>query len=84
MSNNAAPSNQVSSQPPEQRFASQLEQLANMGFVDRQANIQGETMIIISIFVLYVCMYEFIQGAPSPVGDYFNQHITDLKFMTSN
>lgn len=28
-------------QPPEQRFASQLEQLANMGFVDRQANIQG-------------------------------------------
>ena len=29
------------SQPPEQRFASQLDQLASMGFVDRQANIQG-------------------------------------------
>ena len=29
-------------QPPEERFASQLEQLASMGFVDRQANIQGE------------------------------------------
>lgn len=28
-------------QPPEQRFAPQLEQLSNMGFVDRQANIQG-------------------------------------------
>jgi len=30
-----------SSQPPEQRFASQLEQLASMGFVDRQANVQA-------------------------------------------
>ena len=29
-------------QPPEERFASQLEQLANMGFGDRQANIQGD------------------------------------------
>merc|ERR1712012_1341333 len=28
-------------QPPEERFASQLEQLASMGFVDRQANIQA-------------------------------------------
>jgi len=28
-------------QPPEQRFASQLEQLASMGFVDRQQNIQA-------------------------------------------
>ena len=28
--------------PPEQRFASQLEQLAGMGFIDRQANIQGK------------------------------------------
>merc|ERR1719300_2080363 len=28
-------------QPPEERFACQLEQLANMGFVDRQANIQA-------------------------------------------
>merc|ERR1719244_2105152 len=30
-----------SSQPPEERFASQLEQLASMGFVDRQANVQA-------------------------------------------
>ena len=29
------------SQPPEERFASQLDQLASMGFGDRQANIQG-------------------------------------------
>ena len=28
-------------QAPEERFASQLDQLASMGFVDRQANIQG-------------------------------------------
>ena len=30
-------------QPPEERFASQLDQLASMGFVDRQANIQGRS-----------------------------------------
>ena len=29
-------------QPPEERFASQLEQLASMGFIDRQQNIQGK------------------------------------------
>ena len=29
-------------QPPEDRFRSQLEQLASMGFIDRAANIQGE------------------------------------------
>jgi len=27
--------------PPEERFSSQLEMLASMGFVDRQANIQA-------------------------------------------
>ena len=27
--------------PPEQRYSSQLEQLAMMGFVDREANIRG-------------------------------------------
>ena len=31
-------------QPPEERFASQLDQLASMGFVDRQANIQGRAI----------------------------------------
>ena len=31
-------------QPPEERFASQLDQLASMGFVDRQANIQGKPL----------------------------------------
>jgi len=30
-----------SSQPPEERFASQLDQLASMGFMDRQANVQA-------------------------------------------
>ena len=28
-------------QPPEQRFSSQLDQLANMGFINREANIQA-------------------------------------------
>lgn len=28
--------------PPEQRFATQLESLASMGFVNREANIQGK------------------------------------------
>ena len=35
---------QQPSQPPEQRFATQLEQLAAMGFVNREANIQGEIL----------------------------------------
>ena len=37
-----APGAGATTMPPEQRFAEQLEQLANMGFMDRQANIQGE------------------------------------------
>ncbi|XP_067933008.1 ubiquilin-2-like [Watersipora subatra] len=37
------PAAPVVTMPPEQRFADQLEQLANMGFVDRQANIQALT-----------------------------------------
>ena len=31
----------VNAPPPEERFRTQLETLASMGFVDRQANIQG-------------------------------------------
>lgn len=30
--------------PPEERFRVQLETLASMGFVDRQANIQGNDL----------------------------------------
>ena len=33
----------MQSQPPEQRFAAQLDQLANMGFINREANIQGKS-----------------------------------------
>ena len=36
-------------QPPEERFASQLDQLASMGFVDRQANIQGGRISIVQV-----------------------------------
>lgn len=38
MSNQANPN-----QPPEERYQSQLEQLTAMGFVNREANLQGET-----------------------------------------
>ena len=31
--------------PPEERFRTQLETLASMGFVDRQANIQGTCIL---------------------------------------
>lgn len=31
-----------SNQPPEERYSSQLEQLTSMGFVNREANLQGE------------------------------------------
>lgn len=34
-------SSSATSQPPEERFRSQLEQLANMGFMNREANIQA-------------------------------------------
>ena len=40
------------SQPPEERFASQLDQLASMGFADRQANIQGNYQLLILVFSL--------------------------------
>ncbi len=32
--------------PPEERFRIQLDTLESMGFVDRQANIQGELALI--------------------------------------
>lgn len=37
-------------QAPEERFASQLDQLASMGFVDRQANIQGGSILFMGDF----------------------------------
>ena len=37
-----------SQQPPEERFRTQLEQLASMGFVDRAANLQGLLLIFTS------------------------------------
>ena len=37
-------------QPPEERYRSQLEQLAAMGFVNREANIQGENTVILFNF----------------------------------
>lgn len=34
-----------SSQPPEQRYSQQLEQLTAMGFLNREANLQGRKTI---------------------------------------
>lgn len=31
-----------SNQPPEERYRSQLEQLSSMGFLNREANLQGQ------------------------------------------
>lgn len=38
-------SNTNPSQPPEERYRSQLEQLSAMGFVNREANIQGNNIL---------------------------------------
>ncbi|KAI3382822.1 hypothetical protein SNEBB_011369 [Seison nebaliae] len=43
LANNNSGMPESSNIPPEQRFASQLEQLAAMGFVDREANIRALT-----------------------------------------
>lgn len=39
--------------PPEERYQSQLEQLASMGFVNREANLQGIFIIIFNCVKLY-------------------------------
>lgn len=36
--------------PPEQRYSSQLETLASMGFVNREANLQGNYIQICDTF----------------------------------
>ena len=41
MANQGLGSQGLNAPPPEERFRTQLETLASMGFVDRQANIQG-------------------------------------------
>ena len=38
----AAQGPNASTQPPEERYRIQLEQLTAMGFVNREANLQGE------------------------------------------
>lgn len=46
------------SQPPEQRYSQQLEQLTAMGFLNREANLQGKFAIGFTMFsqVGTVCM----------------------------
>ena len=49
----------LQNEPPEQRFAQQLDQLSSMGFYDRQQNIQGllitlrhSNLIVNTFFIL--------------------------------
>lgn len=42
-----------STQPPEERYRSQLEQLAAMGFINRDANLQGNFYTKLSPLVVY-------------------------------
>lgn len=37
--------------PPEQRYSQQLEQLTAMGFVNREANLQGKCQILSHVYV---------------------------------
>lgn len=41
----------ANNQPPEERYSSQLEQLSAMGFLNREANLQGKTRIMTSNIV---------------------------------
>ena len=52
----AAAAPQVNALPPEQRYQIQLEQLANMGFHDRPANIQGRKIINHSQILISRCI----------------------------
>ena len=39
--------------PPEERYQAQLEQLASMGFVNREANLQGNYAIIYTNLIFF-------------------------------
>ena len=52
MANQGLGSQGLNAPPPEERFRTQLETLASMGFVDRQANIQGRCMFIVIFIAL--------------------------------
>lgn len=41
-------------QPPEERYRDQLEQLASMGFANREANLQGN----LHVFFLFLRFFE--------------------------
>lgn len=56
-------------QPPEERYRSQLEQLASMGFVNREANLQGTS-------------FDFLLPS-APLWLFFFFHDTQLKFSYS-
>lgn len=46
-------------QPPEERYQSQLEQLAAMGFVNREANLQGKNLFFLKMKI-FNKIYNFL------------------------
>jgi hypothetical protein len=48
----------LQNQPPEERYAAQLEQLTGMGFPNREANLQGQfpTMAYLTYYCLPVLL----------------------------
>lgn len=53
MANMGAAGTANPSQPPEERYRSQLEQLSAMGFVNREANIQGLFLFLNQLRIHY-------------------------------
>lgn len=45
--------NGAGNQPPEERYRTQLDQLTSMGFLNREANLQGNS---IKVFYQYMIM----------------------------
>lgn len=55
-------------QPPEERYQSQLEQLTAMGFVNREANLQGKLMIFFSKLFIN-SLFVFLTALIATFGD---------------
>jgi hypothetical protein len=49
----------ANNQPPEERYRAQLEQLTAMGFVNRDANLQGKIDLDLA-HLLFICSYTFV------------------------
>jgi hypothetical protein len=61
----------ANTQPPEERYRAQLDQLTAMGFVNRDANLQGnlvEILIIIPLCIIFLqVLFSFSDPYKSPI-----------------